>query len=182
MRFLCQDTNWHNKWVWLERFIITLFYESHCTTDPYSLSLLPLYTLHHNTMCWNPATKLVILNIFTLSTYTKSISCISSSQRQVSRLLKHFTAGILAACWYFHITLFMIQPTLCCLVLPTGGRHWQKNIPTHLFEQIDGWCIEVQLSRGVLNKFAIILGAKQASHVLVSRVLNFFARHWRRAK
>ncbi len=59
------------KWVWPVSFISVLFHESHHTTNTYSLSLSRFYTLHPNIMCCNPATELVIWNVFTFSTYSK---------------------------------------------------------------------------------------------------------------
>jgi PRMT5 oligomerisation domain len=89
-----------NKWVWPERFIRTLFYEWHRTTDPFFLSLLAFYTLQHNIIWCNPATRVSHTNVFTSSTYLKNVSCLMWSQRWVSILLKCCSAGILAARWY----------------------------------------------------------------------------------
>ncbi len=65
-------------------FISTLFHESHRTTDTYSLSLSSFYTLRHNFMSCNLTTKLVTLNVFTFSTYTKTfhVWCNLSSKFQ----------------------------------------------------------------------------------------------------
>ena len=105
LRRFCQSSetmslSHHNKWVWLESFIRTAFYKSHHTTDPVSLSLSAFYTLHHNIMWCNPATKVSHRNVFTSSMYMKKVSCMMSSQWWVSRLLKHHKAGILVVHWY----------------------------------------------------------------------------------
>jgi hypothetical protein len=56
-----------------EHLLSSLFNESHHITDPFSLSLSSFYTLNHNIMWCNPITKLVLSNIFTFSTYMKTL-------------------------------------------------------------------------------------------------------------
>jgi hypothetical protein len=75
----------------------TLFNHIHRKNDPdncLSQNFIPNIITQDDVI---PQLKLDI-NVFTSSTYLKNVSCMTSYQWQVSRLLKHCRAGILEAC------------------------------------------------------------------------------------